>query len=444
MVGIDVTAVNVALPDLHRSLGSDIAGLQWTIDSYTVVLASMLILSGSLADRLGRKRILLLGLAIFTVASLLCSLAPSVGPLIAFRALQALGASMLTPVAMSIIANTVTSARRRAHAIGYWNAVYGISMALGPVVGGLAVSAISWRAIFWINIPVGAVAMLLTVAYIPESKSTHPRRLDPIGQLLVAALLASLIFAIIEAPGEGWKSPLILGAFAVAAFSFVALIVFETRHREPLIEIGLFRSSHLSAGVTIAIAAFACFGGFLFLNTLYLQQVRGLSALHAGLATLPMAAASVVVSPLSGRLVGRFGPRLPVIVAGVCLTGASALLIDLSATTPFGLVLLSYVVLGIGFGSVNPPITEIAVSGMPRGRAGVAAAISTTSRQVGQALGVAVVGAAVATSATGSFAADSHAGWRILTLTGVVVFGLGFVAAGRTRPVPREGAALDR
>lgn len=424
MVGIDVTAVNVALPDMHRTLGAGITGLQWTIDAYTVVLAGSLILAGSLADRLGRRRVLLSGLATFTLASALCSLAPTAGVLIACRVLQAVGASMLTPVAMSIVTNTITEPRRRAHAIGYWNAVYGIAMALGPVVGGVAVAAFDWRAIFWINIPVGMAAVALTFRFVPESRAVDPRRLDPVGQVLVVSFLATLTFGIIEGPSRGWTSPAIVGVLAVAVVSLVALIRYETRHPHPLIDIGLFRSTRFSAGVAIAIAAFATFGGFLFLNTLYLQQSRGFTALQAGLATVPMAASTVLFSPLAGRLLGRFGPRPLVMVAGVCLTVAPALLIGLDPTTPLPLLFFSYVLLGIGFGTVNPPITEIAVSGMPRGRAGVAAAISTTSRQVGQTLGVAIIGAAAAAGAD-PLAGEDALAWQLLTLTGLAVILLG-------------------
>src|ERR687888_1362461 len=216
IVGLDTTVVNVALPSIGRDLDAPISGLQWTVDAYTVVLASLLMLAGSITDRFGRKRIFLTGLSLFSVASLLCSLAPSVGFLVAFRVLQAVGGSMLNPVAMSIITNTFTDPRERAQAVGVWGGMFGLSMALGPIVGGTAVSALGWRWIFLINIPVGLAAIALTLRFIPESRAPQPRRFDPVGQALVIVLLATLTFGIIEAPSHGWSSPEILAAFAAA------------------------------------------------------------------------------------------------------------------------------------------------------------------------------------------------------------------------------------
>src|ERR1700742_1123124 len=213
VVGVDSTIVNIALPSIQRSFGASTAGLQWTIDGYTVVLASLLMLSGSLADRLGRRRVFQAGLALFTIGSLLCSLAPGLGWLVAFRMIQAVGGSMLNPVAMSIITNTFTDPAERARAIGVWDGVFGLSVALGPVVGGALVDSIGWRGIFWVNIPVGIAAIVLTALFVPESRATRYRRPDPVGQVLVIVLLASLSYAIIEGPASGWASPYILVFF---------------------------------------------------------------------------------------------------------------------------------------------------------------------------------------------------------------------------------------
>src|SRR5215211_5436628 len=199
IVGLDITAVNVALPSIGRELDAGISGLQWTVSAYTVVMASLLMFAGSTADRFGRKRTFIVGLSVFSVASLLCSLAPSVELLVAFRVLQAIGGSMLNPVAMSIITNTFTDPRERAQAVGVWGAVFGISMALGPIVGGTLVSSVGWRSIFWINIPIGIAEILLTLRFIPESRAPRPRRFDPIGQVLVIVMLSSLTYGIIEA-----------------------------------------------------------------------------------------------------------------------------------------------------------------------------------------------------------------------------------------------------
>lgn len=402
IVGLDVTIVNVALPSIHRSFGGTLAGLQWTIDAYTLVIASLLMLSGSTADRIGRKRVFVVGLAIFSTGSLLCGLAPTLDTLIAARVLQAIGGSMLNPVAMSIIRNVFQEPRERAQAIGVWGAMTGLSLALGPVLGGALVDSVSWRAVFFVNVPVGAAAILLTRIYVPESRAARARRIDPIGQLLVIGVLATLTYAIIEGPGHGWASGEILGLFAASAVLLVALVFYELRRREPLIELRFFASAPFSGASAIAVLAFAAQGGFLFLNTLYLQDVRGLSALDAGLYLLPMAAVTLVCAPASGRLVAGHGSRPSLLGAGIGLVGAALMLTELRAGSAPLYVLGAYLVFGFGFGMVNPPITNTAVSGMPPEQAGVAAAIASTSRQVGATLGVAVAGAIAGSAVSGS------------------------------------------
>ena len=323
IVGLDNTIVNVALPSIQRDLHASVSGLQWVVDAYTLVLASLLVLSGSTADRFGRRSTFQAGLATFTIGSLLCSLAPSLGWLVVFRMLQAVGGSMLNPVAMSIIVNTFTDRAERARAIGVWGAAVGVSLALGPVVGGLLIASVGWRGIFWVNIPVGVAAIVLTALFVPESKAPHPRRFDPVGQVLVIVTLASLIYGIIEGPESRLGVPgdhrLLL---PVRGRRSATLLFYEPRRREPLLDLRFFRSAPFSGATVIAVSAFAALGGFLFLNTLYLQDVRGYSALHAGLLTLPLAAVTVVFAPLSGRMISIRGPRIPLIVAGICMSGA--------------------------------------------------------------------------------------------------------------------------
>jgi EmrB/QacA subfamily drug resistance transporter len=434
IVGLDVTIVNVALPSIQRDLHTSVSGLQWTIDAYTLVLASFLMLSGSTADRIGRRRTFQTGLAAFTLGSLACSLAPSLGWLIAFRALQAVGGSMLNPVAMSIITNTFIEPRERARAIGIWGGVIGISMALGPIVGGILVETVGWRGIFWVNLPVGVAAIILTALFVPESRAPRARPFDPVGQALIIITLAALTYGIIEGPGSGWTSAKILGCFAVALAALAALIAYEPRRTDPLIDLRFFRSAPFSGATLIAISAFAALGGFLLLSTLYLQNVRGDSALHAGLFMVPLAAMTMVGAPVSGRIVAARGPRLPLIVAGVAIIAAGLMLTRLTAATPAGWLIASFVIFGIGFGAVNAPITNTAVSGMPRSQAGVAAAVASTSRQVGQSLGVAVIGSAVVSALAGSFRtgfpAASHVGWWIVAGCGASVLVLGLLTSG--------------
>ena len=443
MAGLDTTIVNVALPSIQGALHASVSGLQWTIDAYTLVIACLLMLSGSLADRFGRRRVFQVGLAVFSLGSLACSLAPSLGWLIAFRGLQAVGGSMLNPVAMSIIAGTFTDRAGRAKAIGLWGSVAGLSLASGPVLGGLLVSGIGWRSIFWINVPVGLVAIALTQRFVPESRAGQPRRLDPPGQLLVIVLLGCLTAGIIEGPRSGWGSAPIVALFAVAVLAAVALVVVEPRRREPLVDMRYFRSAPFSGAALIGVVALATLGGFLFLNTLYLQDVRGYSALQAGLLTIPMAAMLGVLSVVSGRLVASRGPRFSLVASGGLIAAGAVLLAGLSAHTPVWYLIVAYLVYGAGAGLVSAPITNTALSGMPRDQAGVAGAIASTCRQTGAAVGVAVTGAIIASSSAG-FVHASHAAWAVVAGCGVMVIVLGIVSTGRwaLATAERNGARL--
>ncbi|WP_375484137.1 MFS transporter [uncultured Jatrophihabitans sp.] len=435
IVGMDNTIVNIALSSIHTDLHASLTDLQWTIDAYTVVLASLLMLAGSTADRLGRRRVFQIGLAVFVLGSLLCSLAPTLGWLIAFRAVQAVGGAMLNPVAMSIITNVFTDPKERAQAIGVWGGVVGLSIGVGPVVGGALIDAVDWRAIFWINIPIGLAALVLTALFVPESRAPRARRPDPVGQLLVIAVLAGLTFAIIESPRTGWTSPETLTAAVVAAAALVALLRYEPRRTDPLLDLRFFRSVPFSGATVIAVCSFGAYAGFLFLNTLYLQEVRGLRPLVAGLCTLPIAVMTLVLAPVSGRIVGSRGPRVPLLLAGVLLCAGALTLVPLSADESYLRLIASYVVFSAGFGLVNAPITNTAVSGMPREQAGTAAAVASTSRQVGSALGVAIIGSVLAAGLSGSlstgFVAAARPAWWLIAAMGLAVLVLGAATTGR-------------
>ena len=435
VVSLDSTIVNLALPSIQRDFQASVSTLQWTIDAYALTIACLLMLAGSTADRLGRRRVFQVGLVLFGLGSLLCSVAPDIGSLIAFRAVQAIGGSMLNPVAMSIITNTFTDRTERARAIGVWGGVIGVSMSLGPVLGGVLVDGVGWRSIFWVNVPIVAAAVVLTARFVPESRAPRARRIDPFGQALVVVLLGTLTFGIIEGPGHGWGSPEIVACFAAAALTAVLLVVVESRRDDPLIDPRFFRSVPFSGATVTAVSAFAAMAGFLFLNALYLQNVRGFSALHAGLLTLPMAVMTGLLPPLSGRLVGSRGPRISLLAGGAGITVAAVILfLVIRNDTPIGLLVLAYVVFGAGFGMINAPITNTAVSGMPIAQAGVAAAVASTSRQVGSALGVAVLGSLVTSNVVGSFAtgfADaSRTGWAVMAGCGVLILVLGVVGTG--------------
>jgi EmrB/QacA subfamily drug resistance transporter len=432
IVSMDATVVNVALPSIGRELHSTVSGLQWTIDAYTLVLASLLLLSGSTADRIGRRTTFQIGLALFTVGSLLCSIAPGIGWLVVFRMVQAVGGSMMNPVAMSIITATFDDAKERARAVGVWGAVVGVSMGVGPLVGGALTDTIGWRSIFWINVPIGIAAIVLTFVFVPESRSAKPRGLDPVGQVVVIVLLASLVGALIEAPRLGWTSPGAIGLFVLAAAALVTLITVERRRTEPLIDIRFFRSVPFSSAVLAAVVTFGANGAFLFINALYLQEVRGMSPFEAGLWTLPSAVATMLMSPLSGRLVGTIGTRVPMVLAGIGIGIGGGILATISSTTPMGILVVAYVFFGLGFGLINAPITNTAVSGMPRSQSGSAAAVASTSRQTGVSLGVALAGSITGVSGAAAvgagFAASTHPLWLVVVGIGAAIVFVGVLA----------------
>jgi EmrB/QacA subfamily drug resistance transporter len=435
IVGLDSTIVNVALPAIRHSLHASLSGLQWTVDAYTLVLASLLMLSGSTADRIGRRRTFQTGLVVFSVGSLLCALAPSLELLVASRVVQAIGGSMLNPVAMSIVRNVFHDPRERAQAIGVWGAMFGLSIALGPIVGGALVDSVGWRAVFLVNLPVGVVVIALAAFFVPESRAEHPRRLDPVGQVLVITALASLTYAIIQAPRSGWGAADIVALLITSAACWVGLVLYELRRHEPLLEVRFFRSAPFSGASAIAVLVFAIQGGFLFLNTLYLQDVRGLSPLQAGLYLLPMAAMLLVCAPISGRIVGNRGARGPMAAGALAMIAGGVMLTRLSPDTAVLYLLGAYFLFGLGMGMLNPPITNTAVSGMPPAQAGVAASVASTSRSVGMTLGVAAIGAIAGGGITHGigpgFAAATHPAWWTVVSLAAGVLVLAYVTTTR-------------
>ncbi|MBV9513183.1 MAG: MFS transporter [Mycobacteriaceae bacterium] len=445
IVSMDATIVNVAMPAIRTQLGASPAQLQWVIDIYTLVLASLLLLAGATADRFGRRRVFQIGLTVFAAGSLLCSLAPSVHALIGARFVQAIGGSMLNPVAMSIITQVFTGRVERARAVGIWGAVVGISMALGPMVGGALIEYVDWRAVFWINLPICVAAIVLTAVFVPESRSSTMRDLDPIGQGLAVTFLFGVVFVLIQGPELGWTSVLALVISAVAIGAFAAFLRYESRRHDPFIDLRFFRSVPFSSATVIAVCAFATYGAFLFMMSLYLQGERHFSAVHTGLIYLPIALGALVFSPLSGRLVGRVGARPSLLAAGVLLTTATVLLSGLTATTPVSHLVAIFAVFGIGFAMINAPITTAAVSGMPTDRAGAASAVASTSRQVGVSIGVALcgslAGAALATPNLDFAVAARPLWWACAGLT-TLITALGIISTSSRAVGTAERVAL--
>jgi EmrB/QacA subfamily drug resistance transporter len=437
LTGLDNTAVNVGLPVIGAQLHAPVAGLQWVVAAYTVVLASLLLLAGALADRFGRKAVFQVGLSLFTLGSWLCSLAPSLPWLIAFRVLQAAGASMLNPSALGIITCTFTRPAERAKAVGAWDGVFGLSMALGPVIGGVLAGTAGWRGIFWANVPLGLAAIALTGMFVPDSRARKARRADPPGQALVIVILAGIALAIIEGPGLGWTSPLVMAAAVVSVAALALLLVVELHRAEPVVDIRLFRNARFAALSMSAVLVTALLAGWLFLTTLYLQDVRGQSAAEAGLTILPMPVAMAACAALAGRVLARRGPRVPLAVAGCALAASCAALSRLTYDTSPGFLLVTYAMFGAGLGLASASVTNGIMSAVPKSRASLASGINSASRQLGASLGVAVTGSVLASSLRGSLHAGlvhaAPAGWLVLAGCGVAVLRLSVRTAARRR-----------
>ncbi|GAB3828502.1 MFS transporter [Dactylosporangium cerinum] len=428
---MDISIVNSALPHIQRDLDASMTGLQWTVDAYTLVLAAFLLLAGSSADRFGRKRVFQLGLAVFGAGSLLCGLADSVGWLVAARVVQAAGGTMLNPVAVAIIANTYPVPAERSRAIGVFGAMSGLSLALGPVLGGALVDGPGWRAVFFINVPIVLGALILTTLLVPESRAPRARRFDPVGQLLVVVVLGGTVFAVIEANRAGWTSPIVLLPLAAAVLAAAGIAAYEPRRADPLLELRLFRSVPFTSAILMAGCALCAFGAFLFVTTLYLQHVRGLSAFRAGLCLLPIGVLIATLSPYTGRLIATRGPRLPLMVAGGALALGGLLSLLIGPVTPLPLVLAVYLLFGVFQGTVNPPITNTAVAGMPRSMAGVATSLASAGRQTGTTLGVAIAGTVVGSVSGGTAFTDAeHGVWWLVYALGLAILALAALSTG--------------
>lgn len=444
LVGLDTTIVNIALPAMARDLQVGIRGIAWTVDAYTLVLAGLLISAGAVADRVGRRRVFRLGLVLFGLASAACALAPSVGLLIAARVVQGVGASMLSPVALAIVVNVFTEPRQRARAIGVWAAVFGVAMAAGPVVGGVLVAELGWRTVFWVNLPVIAAVLVATAVVVPESHARTARRLDVPGQLLLIIVVGGSVALLIEGPAIGWMSPTAVTGYAIVIAAAAVFGWIETRRREPLVDPRLFRSLPLSGAVLAAVAVFVALNATLLLGTLYLQEAQGMHPTAAGAVMLALAVPAIVCAPLAGVVVARVGARLPLTLAGgfLALGGVFLVAVGDHADTP--VLLAAFLLVGVGFGLANPPITNTAVSGLPADQAGVAGGITSTARQFGAAVGIAAAGAAVSGATPAGLAGAARPGWALVAGCGLLVMLCARLSPGR-RPIRQaDGDTADR
>ncbi|MGK0607185.1 MFS transporter [Enterococcus gilvus] len=428
IVTMDVTVVNIALPSIQSSFNTDLAQLQWINEGYTLVVASFLLLSGSTADKIGRKKIFEIGLTCFCIASFLCGVAQTTEQLIAFRVVQGIGGSMLNPVAMSIITNVFTGKLERAKAVGLWGSVTGISLGVGPILGGLLVTYLNWRYVFFINIPIIIVALVLTRKYIPESKGKKQNKNDIVGQILMIIFLFTSIYSIVELPKKGMTSLEVISTGTVGILTFMIFIIYEKKQKNPLVNPNFFVSIPFTSASVIAILGFTIYSGFLFLNTLYLQNIKGLNALSAGLLTIPLAVTSFVVAPKAGKLVGYKGTKLPFLLCGSSMFCANLLEFYVVKDTSIGILFLIYILLGIGFGMLNAPITITAVNGMPSSQSGTAAAIAVTCKQIGNCLGVALPSLLINTSDKFKFSMKNPYDkvWNLFLICSLLIILLGY------------------
>jgi MFS transporter, DHA2 family, methylenomycin A resistance protein len=396
MAVMSTSVVSVALPTIGRRLHASSTWLEWIVDAYVIVYASLLVAGGVLSDRRGRKGMFMTGVTLFGVGSLLCGLAPSVGWLVGGRVVQGLGPAIVTPTSLAIISSTFEDARARAGAIGVWSSGSGLALALGPAVGGLLVDGIGWRSVFLLNVPVALVVVALGARFIPlipHAGSARP--FDWTGASLTTACIGLLTFGIIEGPRRGWGSPMILVAFALGAGGLAAFVAWERRHESPLIDVSLFSRAPFTVANVAGLAVFFAFIGAIVYLSAYFQQVQGRSALGAGLAVLPVGLGFFVGAPFSGRLVGRAGPRIPMVL-GLMLCGAAMIgLVRLQVGSPIGELWWDLAAIGLGGGVCLTPMTATAMAAVGPERAGMASAIHNSMRQVGQALGVAVLGSLI-------------------------------------------------
>lgn len=393
---VSTTVVSVALPTIGRELHTGATGLEWTVDAYVVVYASLLIAGGVLGDRRGRKGLFLSGVAIFGFGSLVCGLAPSIPLLLAGRVLAGLGAALLVPGSLTIIRVVFTDARQRAAAIGLWSTASGLALAVGPPLGGVIVDGLGWRWVFLLNAPLAVALVLAAARVLPRLGHTPAQtRFDWLGALLSTVAVAVLALAVIEGQTAGWSSPLVLAAFALGAAALVGFVTWERRVAGPLIDVSLFTRPGFAAATVSALVVFFAFVGAIVYFSAYFQQVQGHSPVAAGLGVATIGVAYAIAATASGRLVGRIGERAP-LIAGLIVSGAATLLLlRLSPDTGIGAIWWNFALLGAGIGLCGTPMSTLAMSAVDADRAGMASAVLNALRQVGQVFGVAVLGALV-------------------------------------------------
>lgn len=437
LVLLDVTIVNVGLPRIASGLNADVSDLQWVVDGYALALASLMLVGGTVGDIHGHKRLVLAGLLLFGAASLACGLAPSAPALVAGRVFQGVGAALLLPGTLAIISDAFEQGPAQARAIGVWAGIGSLALPAGPLLGGLLIEAFGWRAIFIVNVPLVAVAVLATVAVVRESRSARGRHLDVGGALTGMAVLLALTFAFIEGGRLDASSPAVIAAAAVAVILATSFVAVERRKgREAMIPLALFRRRAFTAANTAAATMNMCTLGTLFVLTLFLQALQHHSPLAAGLELVPLFAPLAIIAPFAGRLTGKVGSRLPIAIGLLVAATGIGLLATAQAGSSYPALLPAFLLWGVGLGVLTPAVVAAAIAAVPSDRSGLASAINNTARQAGGAIGIAIAGAVAGQPANGrgfvsGFHAVALAAAALYVITAVASFA---VIPGAARP----------
>lgn len=433
MIQLDVTIVNVTLPSIQRALGVSPARLVWTLNAYVLPLASLILVGGTLGDRFGRKRLFLIGCALFTLFSIGCALSPDDGVLIAFRALQGMGAALLAPASLSILTHAYPP-ERRPWAFGMWATLSGLGFGMGPVIAGVLLRFFDWPSIFWVNVPIGVAALVVAASRVRESRNPHARRLDVVGALLASTTLFLATLALLHTERGGWLSPLTLGLLAGAAALAPAFVVWESRHPAPMLPLAFFRRHVFAIANASFLLAYAALATALFFVSLYFQNVQGYSPLQTGLSWLGMNIPFLSVASSAGRLQARFGARA-VVVAGLAVGAAGiSIFALLDANATYALAFPGYVLFGAGYGAAVPAISAIAMSAVAVEHAGVASGVLNTARQAGAAVGLPALSALALAASPGPWSDPENfvAGMRVaLVAAGALVFAGALLSASR-------------
>ena len=449
MIMLDNTVVNVALPAIRADLGISVSELEWTVAAYALTFASLLLTGGKLGDLLGRRKIFIVGLTVFTLSSLACGLSSSAPQLISARAVQGIGAALMMPATLSIISHTF-HARERGMAIGIWAGVSALALAIGPLLGGIITEHISWNWIFYVNVPIGVLAVIAAIVVVPESKDTsHEQRLDLPGLLTSGIGLLALVYALIEGHQYGWTSARILGLFAVAVVALGSFVLLEMHQRLPMLDLSLFRNGTFAGANIVAIlVTLAMFGIFVFFP-IYMQTIRGWSPIQAGAALLPWTVMIVIFAPIAGKLSDRVGSRW-LMAGGMTVVAACCLLLStVTLHSTFWHMLPAFLLGGLGMSFVMTPMSAAAMGAAPVAKAGVASGVLNTFRQVGVALGIAVTGAIVANRAASAAAGGAsppeafvHGLTFAMRVSAAICFGAAIIAATLVRRYRHADASL--